>query len=1648
MNRFYRHIWSLPLGQVVAVPECAGGTAGRRTTRRRANALSLALLFSVLGNAPAHAQSFWSGGAGDWFDAGNWAGGVPGAGDIAIVNNGGTAQIGAAGAVSSIGSAGETAGNSGTVEVDGAGSTWAIGNTLYVGNSGTGRLDVTNGGAVSNHNGAIGTTATGSGTATIDGASSTWTNGGQLTIGELGSGILDITSGGVVSNTFAIIANQAGSSGDVTVDGAGSEWNFSSNLAVGNSGDATLSISGGGAVSNVDGFVGYFAAGSSAVTVDGADSIWTNSGELYIGVWGGATLDITDGGAVSNTIGHIGRHDTGDGEVTVSGANSTWTNSDWLHVGHSGTGELTVESGGAVQNVIGLIGSAVDSTGTVTVRNADSIWTNTNNMAVGYFGDGTLAVEAGGAVINVQGFVGDQSTATGFATVTGAGSTWTNSGLFAVGNFGEGTLDILDGGLVSNTTGHIGRNANSTGAVTVDGEDSTWTNSGELRIGEAASGTLDISGGGAVSNTSGIIGYAAASSGGVTVDGADSIWTNSGALTVGRAATGAGGNPGALLSITDGGAVTNTAGTIGNLAGSTGEVTVDGAGSTWANSGDLVVGATGSGTLGISGGGAVSNASGFIGDLAAGTGAVTVDGADSTWTNTGGNGLNVGWMGSATLDISNGGAVSSLAGHVGRQADSTGTVTVSGAGSVWSIVGALLVGNSGSGTLTLSDGGVAEAASVTIASNASSTGTLNIGAASGDAAAGAGTLDAASVVFGSGAGTLVFNHTGNDHLFGADISGDGEVRVESGQTTLTGTNTYTGGTTIAGGRLVGNSASLVGDIEMDASGDQLYFDQSTDGSFTGTIGGGDGYVAKIGAGELTFEDADIDVDFFHAAGGTTVFDGGAVLVDALHSGFFSDAGHAAAAAGLRIEGGAQVTSKSGSLGSDDASFGATVEVSGIGTKWSVGTELVPTTTFYIRGVGDADLRVENGGVVEVFGDVVISSVEPGKTAALAVDGAGSTFLSSTDIDLGSIVDGNGRIAVSNGGVVRVAGGAGAILAAQHEDTASVEIVIGAAEGDAATGAGTLDVASVDFGGADAGNGSLVFNHTALDYIFAPVVSGFGTIWQLAGITRLDGENSGFEGATRVTGGTLLVIGMLGGDIQVSGGGRLGGTGNLENVTIGNGGIFAPGNSVGTVIANGDVTFGDGAVYEVEVNDGTGLDFIDRPGRNNDYIDVRGALAIDSGAVVEVSPENGTDTGATYTPGLLYTILSATGGVTGTFGAVTASFAFLTPELSYDSNNVFLELVQNDVGFADVGKTPNQKGVGNTVQQFGPGHPLYDEVIMMTEEEARAAYDALSGEAHASASVSQFMTAGEIRQQLLNRIAALLGSGGAGLASLSGAPAAGDAAPGTASIWGQLFGGWGETDADINAAAIDRRIHGFIGGADREVAPGINAGFALGYSRTSYDVAARASSGDSDNFHIAGYAGATLGDVNLKGILAYGYGRAETQRSVVVGGVTNNLSASYGTHTVQAAVEAAIDFDAGPVTLTPFAGLAGVHVKAESFTETGGPAALTFDSASNTTGISTLGLRVSRVAGQVEISGAAAWRHAFGDVEPASRAAFASAPASTFAVRGAPVSADALMLDAAVTARLDTSTTLTLGYSGEYASDARDHGLRAELRIEF
>ena len=90
-------------------------------------------------------------------------------------------------------------------------------------------------------------------------------------------------------------------------------------------------------------------------------------------------------------------------------------------------------------------------------------------------------------------------------------------------------------------------------------------------------------------------------------------------------------------------------------------------------------------------------------------------------------------------------------------------------------------------------------------------------------------------------GKVVFDQS-SAGTFSGTIAGSGAVVVQnSGTVVLTGTNTYSGGTTVSSGTLQGNTASLQGSITNNG---KVVFDQSSAGTFSGTIAGSGAVVVQ------------------------------------------------------------------------------------------------------------------------------------------------------------------------------------------------------------------------------------------------------------------------------------------------------------------------------------------------------------------------------------------------------------------------------------------------------------------------------------------------------------------------------------------------------------------------------------------------------------------------------------------------------------------------------------------------------------------------------------------------------------------------------------------------------------------------------------
>jgi len=1599
----------------------------------------------------------------------------------------------------------------------------------------TGTLTIENGGSVSNTRGYVGVGYASVGAVTVTGTGSTWSNSDVLYIGYEGTGTLTIADGGLVtSSTHVYLGDYSDSTGTVTVTGSGSTWANSGTLSVGSYGTGTLTIENGGSVSNAAAAVGDRSGSTGTVTVTGAGSTWTSSGTLYAGISGTGTLTIANGGTVSNINGRVGSVSGSTGTVTVTGADSTWTNSGSLTVGLEGTGTLVIESGGTVSSTNGQVGSVAGSSGTVTVTGAGSSWASSGLLHVGQAGSGTLTIADGGRVTNTIAYLGSSPGGSGTVKVTGAGSTWANAGLLRVGLRGTGTLTIENGGTVSNTDTFVGYLAGSTGTVTVTGAGSTWTNSGELHVGSAGTGTLTIADGGKVSNTVAVVGLESSSTGTATVTGAGSTWTNSAELYVGHQGTG-------TLTIENGGTVSNTNGYVGVGAASVGSVTVKGVGSTWTNNGTLNVGYEGTGTLTIAGGGTVTSAgsgggpAGSIGVMAGSTGTVTVTGADSTWTVNGI--LDVGHDGTGTLTIANGGIVQAVASQIGKNGSGTGAVTVTGAGSIWQTNNGIEIG--GNGTVTVEKGGYARATWLNLYG-----GTLNL---VGDASNGRGVLETNYVIVSPG-GTLnldggilrartsspwlldsagvvtigangAFLDSGGHYIaVSATLGGTGGLtKLGSGTLVLTGNNTYAGGTTISGGwlsvgadfnlgdasggltldggtLLVTNSfsssravtlGSSVGGIEV-ASGESLWL--------SGTISGTGG-LSKTGDGTLvlsgnsTYSGATgVQQGVLHAAtpgalsaASDYTIAGGALLdvkdsLGTVTAGSIAGAGQIRVGSGSTLEAGATNTSTtfSGQISGDGGlrKVGTGTLTLTTGNTYSGGTVIAGGTISISKGdrLGDASGALTlDGGVLQVTDtilheltrDIVLGANGGGfdiveadntfsvlqsfsGTGALNKAGAGTLVLKGTNSYSGATTVSDGTLragaagAFSSNSAFTVASGATLDLAGFDQSIASL-----AGAGTVTLGSGTLtagsDNSSTTFSGSISGNGG--FEKT-----------GTGTL-------TLTGANT-YTGTTKVSSGKLVVNGSLASTVTLDGG-TLGGSGTIAGVNVASGATVAPGNSIGTLTVSGNVAFASGSTYQVEVN----------AAGQGDRIVASGSATI-SGGTVQVLAENGN-----YAASTNYTILTASGGVSGTFTSVTSNLAFLTPSLAYDSQNVTLTMTRNDNSFGPDGgggtsgggsgtfiaQTRNQGFIAIAAERLGVGNPVYDALISATAAEARAGFDLLSGEAHAQAVSVMIDESRLVRDTILGHLRGPLltqapgqvaGAFTADLPGRKGAITMPAPIPQPRyGLWGTAFGSTGNSDGDGNAASLSRRSGGALLGADLMLydAPGssLKLGVAGGYSQSRFDLDARLSSGRLESGHAALYAGARFGNLRLDAGAAYSWSESDIRRQVAIRGFGDLLRLQRPGSVTQGFAELGYGFAFSGVALEPFAQLALIRVSTDAGTERGGAAALRVLSSEQTLGFTTLGLRAEAQIGAMPLFARAmlGWRHGFGELTPQARTAFlaGTTPATVFA---APIDREALVAEAGLDWRISSATALGLTYSAAIGERSRDHALKGRVEMRF
>ena len=673
---------------------------------------------------------------------------------------------------------------------------------------------------------------------------------------------------------------------------------------------------------------------------------------------------------------------------------------------------------------------------------------------------------------------------------------------------------------------------------------------------------------------------------------------------------------------------------------------------------------------------------------------------------------------------------------------------------------------------------------------------------------------------------------------------------------------------------------------------------------------------------------------------------------------------------------------------------------------------------------------------------------------------------------------NGEVVISGGTVALV--GAGRIdvrpLAIQRIGTL-VSIDAGSGRIDLSNAASTFDISRTDAGATIQRLDGVAFSHVELgsqtltidhritvaddinrsDYSgllnanFAGIIQGRGGLTLVSGRQELSGFST-YTGATNINGGTLVVNGSIASSpvVTVNPGGTLTGNGSFGNVTN-NGGTFSPGNSIGTFRINGDLTMRPNSRYYVELN-----------GDTSDLIVVSGRANIQS-SIFEIARDTNRAS-APVLPGKTYTVITTGGGVTGNAPAVAiADFPFLFFRAWDDGLNGYLTTARSTTAFADLATTRNEKAVAGALDTVAAGNPLWQQAVGSSEAQARAGFTSLGNAAiHASAQTALVEESWLLRSAANDRLRSALGAvGAAPMATMSYGFTA-DLAPTTTgpmpalrsdrfAVWGQGYGAWGRGGGDGNAARLSRSTGGLMVGADLAVFDNLRFGALAGYSRSTFDAKGTSASGESDNYHLGLYGGGQWGALALRSGASYTWHAIETSRSVAFANFSDRLRADYNAGTAQIFGELGYRIDLGRVAFEPFVGLAYVNLHTDGLREVGGAAALSARGDDTNVGYATLGLRAATSLDlngmALTLRGGLAWRHAFGDVDPARTLAFAGG-SSPFTITGLPIARNAALVEAGLDLAIGPSATLGLSYNGQLAADAQDHSFKGVLAVRF
>jgi autotransporter-associated beta strand protein len=934
------------------------------------------------------------------------------------------------------------------------------------------------------------------------------------------------------------------------------------------------------------------------------------------------------------------------------------------------------------------------------------------------------------------------------------------------------------------------------------------------------------------------------------------------------------------------------------------------------------------------------------------------------------------------------------------------------------------------------------------------------------------------VVGPSTAGPGINFDRSDDITFSGNISGLGYVaQYGAGMLTLTGNNTYSGGTTILSGTLAVSGDSNLGSGPVKFDGGNLRFLSSTNstlayeltsgafdtnGNFVilsgvlstqvnTNVAGGYGGLTKIGAGTLFLAGANtylgptvisagtLQIGTSAALGAGNLVDDGTLHLNGINASIASLSGSGSVIGGstltltnasgtftgtlgqdtpmgLVVAGGTETLTGEGRFSTVTINAGAGLVLSGTGAL-GAGSTLTDDGVFDISAVtAGTSLQFLTGSGTINLGNQTLTLANP----------AGSAFNST----FSGVITGTGGVIITGG-----AGGSGAVRTFAGANTYSGATIIqsggtlilgqgGSIALSTVQDAGTLSLAAASRIKSLSGSGVVVLADNTLTLgnagdTFSGVIQGGagGSLTIAGGSETLAGANS-YGGGTFVNSGTLNVTGTIGA-VNVASGGTLTGTGKVGAVTIASGGtlIAGAGSAPGTLTVQGNLALASGATYVANISPSvTGL------------TNVTGSAALDGALAINAVP-------GTYAAGH-YTLLSATGGVSGTFSSVTTTGlnAYKTT-LGYDSNSVFLTFKANALTpllppGSGVNTLRAAKAIDTAVAGGAVVNSGFNTLFGLSGSALGSAMTQIAGDTSADAAQAASQAFAPFVSMLMAQ-----GAGGSDTLTASNfapdgaygdpaAPKPAQAETGGMRAWGAIYGGHTGIAADTltGAQSLKTGNAGFAGGIEIQASEKIRLGAAVGFGHNSFN--AGNGRGASDDVMLGIYGTADILDRGyVAGALAYGWHDIDTLRTIAISG-TDRLQAQFDAQDVGGRIESGWRLSLDDASrAVPFAAFAWNNFQAPAYGETAqsGSAnfALSYAAHDSDFGHSELGMKLGHdmaIGGnsaKTEIT--AAWAHElFG--APFALASFQALPGSNFLVQGARVARDTALLGAGVEVR--------------------------------